>query len=349
MWVYQIIWKWVSQAQNLTMSEKLNAGNMKLGDVGLQALDQPRMMKNLKSWSIFTSNVDGQFQKYGFDEARIVEGHGNFHFLQCSKRCSDDVWPISKSVNSSSREGLVSPFLKDICAKTRSPTDAFVLAKDDAITDEVEESSTDTNCVSRTNGFGEEYQFYRWGHRALPQKTNREKKIENYLPRCRNCGEIARPTVNMGSGDSEDHLWIPSRKELQLENFRADLEKVARADSKTNVVVLEIGAGKNCDSVSKFSENLLMSKHDGNIDTTLIRINSVAEDQVPSMESSLQENSDVISIDGSGVFEPLLMIDRAIPQIAAYHDTVRELEEHMQRKMAEHYQAEHSVDTKRFA
>lgn len=44
----------------------------------------------LRSWGesmadghfVFTSNVDGQFQVAGFDEARIVECHGSIHYLQ---------------------------------------------------------------------------------------------------------------------------------------------------------------------------------------------------------------------------------------------------------------------------
>jgi NAD-dependent SIR2 family protein deacetylase len=41
---------------------------------------------------VFTSNVDGQFQKAGFDEARVVECHGSIHHLQCLKPCSDAIW-----------------------------------------------------------------------------------------------------------------------------------------------------------------------------------------------------------------------------------------------------------------
>jgi len=37
---------------------------------------------------VFTSNVDGQFQKAGYDEKRIVEIHGSIHHLQCSVPCS---------------------------------------------------------------------------------------------------------------------------------------------------------------------------------------------------------------------------------------------------------------------
>ena len=42
---------------------------------------------------VFTSNVDGQFQKAGFAEARIMEVHGSIHHLQCQRACRGEVWP----------------------------------------------------------------------------------------------------------------------------------------------------------------------------------------------------------------------------------------------------------------
>lgn len=42
--------------------------------------------------SVFTSNVDGQFQKAGFDPALVYECHGSIHHLQCLEPCSDGVW-----------------------------------------------------------------------------------------------------------------------------------------------------------------------------------------------------------------------------------------------------------------
>ncbi|HDR9180963.1 TPA: NAD-dependent deacetylase [Burkholderia vietnamiensis] len=41
---------------------------------------------------VFTSNVDGQFQKAGFDEQHIVECHGTIHRLQCVEACIDETW-----------------------------------------------------------------------------------------------------------------------------------------------------------------------------------------------------------------------------------------------------------------
>ena len=41
---------------------------------------------------VFTSNVDGQFQRAGFDETRIVECHGSIHHLQCLDQCNAEIW-----------------------------------------------------------------------------------------------------------------------------------------------------------------------------------------------------------------------------------------------------------------
>ena len=42
---------------------------------------------------VFTSNVDGQFQKAGFAEDRVSECHGSIHHLQCLDGCHDGIWP----------------------------------------------------------------------------------------------------------------------------------------------------------------------------------------------------------------------------------------------------------------
>lgn len=42
---------------------------------------------------VVTSNVDGQFQKAGFSEDRVLEVHGSIHQLQCSVPCKRAIWP----------------------------------------------------------------------------------------------------------------------------------------------------------------------------------------------------------------------------------------------------------------
>lgn len=54
----------------------------------------------LRSWSermrqgafVFTSNVDGHFQRAGFEPERIVEYHGTIHALQCTRPCGIGVF-----------------------------------------------------------------------------------------------------------------------------------------------------------------------------------------------------------------------------------------------------------------
>ncbi|WP_079434525.1 Sir2 family NAD-dependent protein deacetylase [Zoogloea sp. LCSB751] len=60
---------------------------------------------------VFTSNVDGQFQKADFDEAQICEVHGSIHHLQCVNGCAGDILSaddISPEVSDATCQ-LVSP------------------------------------------------------------------------------------------------------------------------------------------------------------------------------------------------------------------------------------------------
>jgi NAD-dependent SIR2 family protein deacetylase len=45
-----------------------------------------------RGYFVFTSNVDGHFQRAGFSAERVVECHGSIHHLQCATPCEDDVW-----------------------------------------------------------------------------------------------------------------------------------------------------------------------------------------------------------------------------------------------------------------
>lgn len=55
----------------------------------------------LKQWghgmlhgcAVFTSNVDGQFQRAGFAPELVYECHGSIHHLQCLQPCSSQIWP----------------------------------------------------------------------------------------------------------------------------------------------------------------------------------------------------------------------------------------------------------------
>ena len=60
----------------------------------------------LRAWSertprgafVYTSNVDGQFQKAGFAAERVVECHGSIHHMQCVDECGQELWSVDTGV-----------------------------------------------------------------------------------------------------------------------------------------------------------------------------------------------------------------------------------------------------------
>ncbi len=48
---------------------------------------------------VATSNVDGQFQKAGFQEKKILEVHGSIHHLQCTTPCGMNIWPNREQIS----------------------------------------------------------------------------------------------------------------------------------------------------------------------------------------------------------------------------------------------------------
>ncbi|CAD6543249.1 SIR2 family NAD-dependent protein deacylase [Paraburkholderia metrosideri] len=60
---------------------------------------------------VFTSNVDGQFQKAGFSDDRIHECHGSIHTLQCLDVCTPDTWSA----------GQFQPLVNDETSELESP------------------------------------------------------------------------------------------------------------------------------------------------------------------------------------------------------------------------------------
>lgn len=46
--------------------------------------------------AVFTSNVDGQFQRAGFADDSVAECHGSIHWLQCAVPCGYEIWPAEE-------------------------------------------------------------------------------------------------------------------------------------------------------------------------------------------------------------------------------------------------------------
>lgn len=47
---------------------------------------------------VFTSNVDGQFQRAGFEVDTVTECHGSIHHFQCQDACTDAIWSADSLV-----------------------------------------------------------------------------------------------------------------------------------------------------------------------------------------------------------------------------------------------------------
>lgn len=75
---------------------RLNLYRDAIPHAGFQILKRWTDERQLNAF-VFTSNVDGQFQKAGFDPDRIIECHGSIHGLQCTLPCHDDVWSAEKA------------------------------------------------------------------------------------------------------------------------------------------------------------------------------------------------------------------------------------------------------------
>ena len=139
---------------------------------------------------VFTSNVDGHFQRAGFAAEHVAECHGTIHSLQCVEPCTDDTWPADD-------------VRVEIDPETMRATSA--------------------------------------------------------LPRCRNCGALARPNILMFG----DWAWIPGGSGQRVDALQSWRRRLRDA----RLVVVELGAGTAVPTVRRHAE--LASAASGD----LVRIN----------------------------------------------------------------------------
>jgi NAD-dependent SIR2 family protein deacetylase len=55
--------------------------------------------RNSADYFVVTSNVDGQFQKAGYQDDRILEVHGSIHWLQCQESCGSAIWSNDEEIH----------------------------------------------------------------------------------------------------------------------------------------------------------------------------------------------------------------------------------------------------------
>ncbi|MGC9941634.1 MAG: Sir2 family NAD-dependent protein deacetylase [Verrucomicrobiota bacterium] len=79
----ELAWAFYGHRLALYRKTKPHAGFQRLLDCGKQ---------KRHGYFVFTSNVDGQFQKAGFAPERIAEVHGSLHHFQCCQPCHEHIW-----------------------------------------------------------------------------------------------------------------------------------------------------------------------------------------------------------------------------------------------------------------
>jgi NAD-dependent SIR2 family protein deacetylase len=79
----QLAWAFYGHRLNLYRQTKPHIGFRKLLD---WATAKPA------GYFVFTSNVDGHFQKAGFSPKQIEECHGSIHHFQCLRGCTRSIW-----------------------------------------------------------------------------------------------------------------------------------------------------------------------------------------------------------------------------------------------------------------
>ena len=93
----------------------------------------------LKRWAadkphgyfVFTSNVDGHFQKAGFNESRVYEVHGTLERQQCIENCRDLSWSAVEFKPEVDNEKLRLVSEKPYCPQCNVPARQNVLMFDD--------------------------------------------------------------------------------------------------------------------------------------------------------------------------------------------------------------------------
>jgi NAD-dependent SIR2 family protein deacetylase len=70
---------------------RFNLYRQTIPHAGFSLLLELAALKN-NNYFVFTSNVDGQFQKAGFSDIKIEECHGSIFHFQCAGPCSEQIW-----------------------------------------------------------------------------------------------------------------------------------------------------------------------------------------------------------------------------------------------------------------
>ena len=139
-------------------------------------------LPNLKHGSfVFTSNVDGEFQKVEFDDDQVFECHGSIHWLQCLDNCMQAIWSADDFKPVVDEEFLVTGFeeqyqnnnpeLRTPTGKLKRSTNSANLLPKDTLGALIVYSQRWGTCRIGT-GFTDELRDYIWNNKHLVLGVN---------------------------------------------------------------------------------------------------------------------------------------------------------------------------------
>ena len=77
-----------------------------------------------KDYFVISTNVDGQFEKAGFDKSRVFATQGDYRFVQCSKACHDGLYDneaLVAGMLKSMKNCAVQSYMVPTCPKCGGP------------------------------------------------------------------------------------------------------------------------------------------------------------------------------------------------------------------------------------
>lgn len=307
---YEIIAKWRDAKNNGPVAEQMRryteAQEQSSPLSGEDIVSDPYLVEGRAgAFFTFTSNVDAHSFDY-FHAHEIRECHGNVELWQCqSSDCGADskrIWraPLNHSFEVDA-ETMIAPRVATsvVDPPDDSPTEG-------SQGEEADEQTDNTAHVGHVLGSLRRHPLkYMLGDSGEAV----DSFAQDNWPRCRSCGEAARPAILMfgdfhwHDNDAQDGRWLAWQEALyKLAQDRRKLGDPLR------VAIVEIGCGLNVATCRYQSEALVMQLEAKKGDVKLIRINP----DFPLVDNEEYINTDnVISIMARGL-KTLEKIDEVI-------------------------------------
>ena len=183
-----------------------------------------KIARSMKSFFVFTSNIDGYFARTGYSEENIFESHGNVDTLQCTNYSA-------YGESGGQAENAASDSVSDSASDSASDSTGASVACSAGLFCPPVKGST------------------KWFNDA---KLGADMKITNMsvIPTCPKCKQVSRPNISHCTDHPEDICY--ERKGAQEQRFHEWI----KAHRNEKLVVLEVGCGTSAHSLRDESELL---------------------------------------------------------------------------------------------